>query len=135
MFSGAAAADIPAYATYSRRRHSVIQTTAAATAADSGAEWRKAGAGGCRGRTKTAAQRSPTMTAVVPPPPPMPKEKIDIWSFGCLLFEILTGTKLFRSGDRLVSVLRPLQLVEMRIGESEVSAVAIGCPCAQVVLL
>ena len=26
----------------------------------------------------------------------------------------------FRSGDKLVSVLRPLQLVEMRIGESEV---------------
>ena len=62
----------------------------------------------------------------------MPKEKIDIWSFGCLLFEILTGTKLFRTGDRLVSVLRPLQLVEMRIGESEVSAAAIWCPCAQI---
>ena len=87
---------IPAYATYSRRRHSVIQTTAAMAMADSGAEWRKAGAGGCRGRMKAATQRSPTMTAVVPPAPPMPKEKIDIWSFGCLLFEILTGTKLFR---------------------------------------
>ena len=84
------ASAIPAYATLSRRRHSVIRPTA-----DSGAEWRKAG--GCRGRGKTAAQRSPTLSmTAMPQAPPMPKEKIDIWSFGCLLFEILTGTKLFR---------------------------------------
>ena len=36
----------------------------------------------------------------------------------------------FRSGDKLVSVLRPLQLVEMRIGESEVRVASIKCSFA-----
>ncbi len=63
-----------------------------------------------------------------------------MWSFGCLLHEVLTGSKLFRAGasfskgssasssspsssatssDRLAAVLRPSQLVEMRAGDTE----------------
>ncbi len=36
-------------------------------------------------------------------PPLRPDAKSDIWSFGCLLFEVLTGTKLFSSGASLGS--------------------------------
>ena len=53
------------------------------------------------------------------PAPIMPNEKADIWSFGCLLVEALTGRKMFSASDKMASVLRPLQLLEMRIGETE----------------
>ena len=49
----------------------------------------------------------------------MPNEKADIWSFGCLLVEALTGRKMFSASDKMASVLRPLQLLEMKIGETE----------------
>lgn len=54
-----------------------------------------------------------------PPPPIVPTEAVDMWSFGCLLFEMVTGSKLIRAGDKLVNVLRPAQVMEMRIGEAE----------------
>ena len=51
--------------------------------------------------------------------PFMPDEKADIWSFGCLLVEALTGRKMFSASDKMASILKPLQLLEMRIGETE----------------
>ena len=53
------------------------------------------------------------------PSPMIPNEKADIWSFGCLLVEALTGRKMFSASDKMATVLRPLQLLEMRIGETE----------------
>merc|ERR1719270_225997 len=34
------------------------------------------------------------------PAPTMPNEKADIWSFGCLLVEALTGRKMFSASDK-----------------------------------
>ena len=51
------------------------------------------------------------------PPPPGPPA--DIWSYGCLLAEVLTGRKLFQAGDKLAAVLRPSQLLEMKLGDTE----------------
>lgn len=86
----------------SRRRHSLIATTATpmrpiCTAVPEsgvgngggGAEWRRAGGG-------RKAQKLSTMTTVLPPAPALPTAAIDIWSFGCLLYETLSGSKLFR---------------------------------------
>ena len=42
-----------------------------------------------------------------------------MWSYGCLLAEVLTGRKLFQSGDKLAAVLRPEQLLEMKLGDTE----------------
>eukprot|EP00090_Calanus_glacialis_P005566 TRINITY_DN14311_c0_g1_i2.p1 TRINITY_DN14311_c0_g1~~TRINITY_DN14311_c0_g1_i2.p1 ORF type:complete len:221 (-),score=46.21 TRINITY_DN14311_c0_g1_i2:299-961(-) len=50
-----------------------------------------------------------------------PTTASDIWSVGCLLTEALTGRKLFQTGDKLASVLRPGQLLEMKLGETEVA--------------
>ena len=55
----------------------------------------------------------------IPGPPPQPGTPADIWSFGCLLAEVFTGRKLFQSGDKLASVLRPEQLLEMKLGDTE----------------
>jgi len=52
--------------------------------------------------------------------PPSPDEKVDIWSFGCLLVEAISGRKMFSVSDKMATVLRPLQLLEMRIGETEI---------------
>ena len=41
------------------------------------------------------------------------------WSFGCLLAEVLSGTKMFSATDKMASVLRPHQLLEMRMGTTE----------------
>ena len=54
------------------------------------------------------------------PPPPSPCQKVDIWSFGCLLVEAISGRKMFSASDKMATVLRPLQLLEMRIGETEI---------------
>ena len=51
--------------------------------------------------------------------PEPPSTSSDIWSLGCLLAECLTGRKLFQTGDKLASVLRPSQLLEMKLGEAE----------------
>ena len=51
--------------------------------------------------------------------PPPPGTAADIWSYGCLLAEVLTGRKLFQVGDKLASVLRPAQLLEMKMGDTE----------------
>ena len=54
-----------------------------------------------------------------PKMPEPPSTSSDIWSLGCLLAECLTGRKLFQAGDKLASVLRPSQLLEMKVGEAE----------------
>ena len=54
-----------------------------------------------------------------PSQPPPPGPPADIWSYGCLLAEVMTGRKLFQSGDKLASVLRPSQLLEMKLGDTE----------------
>ena len=41
------------------------------------------------------------------------------WSFGCLLAEVLSGTKMFSATDKMASVLKPHQLLEMRLGATE----------------
>ena len=51
--------------------------------------------------------------------PPQPGPPADMWSYGCLLAEVLTGRKLFQSGDKLAAVLRPEQLLEMKLGDTE----------------
>ena len=52
-------------------------------------------------------------------PPQKPGTASDIWSYGCLLAEVLTGHKLFQVGDKLASVLRPSQMLEMKLGDTE----------------
>ena len=54
-----------------------------------------------------------------PSPPSQPGPPADIWSYGCLLAEVLTGRKLFQAGDKLAAVLRPSQLLEMKLGDTE----------------
>ena len=54
-----------------------------------------------------------------PSSPDPPSTSADIWSFGCLITEALTGRKLFQTGDKLASVLRPSQLLEMKLAETE----------------
>ena len=51
--------------------------------------------------------------------PPRPGPAADLWSLGCLLTEVTTGRKLFQAGDKLASVLRPAQLLEMKLGDTE----------------
>jgi len=62
----------------------------------------------------------------VTPPPPRPSTPADMWSFGCLLTEALTGSKLFRQGDKLAAVLRPSQLLMMRLGAAEAACTEAG---------
>ena len=50
-----------------------------------------------------------------------------MWSYGCLLAEVLTGRKLFQAGDKLASVLRPAQLLEMKLGDTEAMWAEQGC--------
>ena len=54
-----------------------------------------------------------------PKSPDTPSTPSDIWSLGCLIAEALTGRKLFQTGDKLNSVLRPSQLLEMKLGDVE----------------
>merc|ERR1712228_386222 len=42
-----------------------------------------------------------------------------MWSFGCLVAEVVSGTKMFSATDKMASVLRPHQLLEMRLGPTE----------------
>ena len=51
--------------------------------------------------------------------PARPGPAADMWSYGCLLAEVLTGRKLFQVGDKMASVLRPAQLLEMKLGDTE----------------
>jgi len=71
-------------------------------------DWRKT-----RGKS-VVLDRSPLL-------PMQPSTSSDIWSVGCLLTEAVTGRKLFQTGDKLASVLRPSQLLEMKLGETEVA--------------
>ena len=59
--------------------------------------------------------------------PPPPGTAADMWSYGCLLAEVLTGRKLFQAGDKLASVLRPAQLLEMKLGDTEAVWAEQGC--------
>ena len=59
--------------------------------------------------------------------PPRPGTAADMWSYGCLLAEVLTGRKLFQAGDKLASVLRPAQLLEMKLGDTEAVWAEQGC--------
>jgi len=56
-----------------------------------------------------------------PKSPETPSTSSDIWSLGCLIAEALTGRKLFQTGDKMASVLRPAQLLEMKLGGTEVA--------------
>jgi len=87
-----------------------------------GQEWR-------RGRTKTRNKgkqcKQPRPTSVCAAlaekeKPLLPNESSDMWSFGCLLAEVLSGTKMFSATDKMASVLKPHQLVEMRLGSTEI---------------
>ncbi|XP_071749496.1 serine/threonine-protein kinase Kist isoform X2 [Lepeophtheirus salmonis] len=76
-------------------------------------EWRKRDVKVLR-RRSAAIYRAPS----IPQQPGIPS---DIWSFGCLLAEVFTGHKLFKTNDKMVSVLKPHQLVEMKLGPTEIS--------------
>ena len=53
--------------------------------------------------------------------PSQPGSSSDIWSVGCLLTEALSGHKLYQTGDKLATVLRPSQLLEMKLGNTEIT--------------
>jgi len=53
--------------------------------------------------------------------PAQPSTATDIWSVGCLLTEAMTGHKLYQTGDKLAGVLRPAQLLEMKLGGTEIA--------------
>ena len=53
--------------------------------------------------------------------PSQPGTATDIWSVGCLLTEAMTGHKLYQTGDKLATVLRPAQLLEMKLGGTEIA--------------
>lgn len=97
------------------------ETTASSNYVDDeegeGQEWR-------RGRAKTKSKPKPRPTSVCAAlaekeRPIVPGMAADIWSFGCLLAEVLSGTKMFSATDKMASVLRPHQLLEMRMGTTE----------------
>ena len=71
-------------------------------------DWRKT-----RGKSLAPASDKPGSQ------PPRPGPAADLWSMGCLLTEVATGHKLFQAGDKLASVLRPAQLLEMKLGDTE----------------
>ena len=73
-------------------------------------DWRKT-------RGKSLAPASVRPGSIQQPPRPGPAA--DLWSLGCLLTEVTTGHKLFQAGDKLASVLRPAQLLEMKLGDTE----------------
>lgn len=73
-------------------------------------DWRKT-------RGKSLAPASARPGSIQQPPRPGPAA--DLWSLGCLLTEVTTGHKLFQAGDKLASVLRPAQLLEMKLGDTE----------------
>ena len=73
-------------------------------------DWRKT-------RGKSLAPSSAKQGSLQQPPRPGPAA--DLWSLGCLLTEVTTGRKLFQAGDKLASVLRPAQLLEMKLGDTE----------------
>ena len=101
------------------------QSTDASAAVDLSQEWRR----GRTSRKDVSGRKCPRPVSTCAPKledrkckflmPEMPNEKSDIWSFGCLLVEALTGRKMFSASDKMASVLKPLQLLEMRIGETE----------------
>ena len=89
---------------------------------DASQEWRR---GRALKKRETETRRCPRPLSTCPEDkqrrrPPSPNEKVDIWSFGCLLVEAISGRKMFSASDKMASVLRPLQLLEMRIGETEI---------------
>ena len=52
--------------------------------------------------------------------PVVPNEAADVWSFDCLLVEALTGRKMFSATDKMASILKPHQLLEMKLGPTEI---------------
>ena len=54
------------------------------------------------------------------PSPYQPGSPSDIWSVGFLLTEALSGHKLYQTGDKLATVLRPCQLLEIKLGNTEI---------------
>ena len=101
------------------------QSSDSSAAVDLSQEWRR----GRTSRKDISGKKCPRPVSTCAPKleerkskflmPEMPTEKADIWSFGCLLVEALTGRKMFSASDKIASVLKPLQLLEMRIGETE----------------
>ena len=75
------------------------------------ADWRRAA------QQRRNRRRCGVDTGVRSRRPPRPGTASDMWSFGCLMHEVLTGSKLFVGADRLLArALRPAQLSEMRSG-------------------
>jgi len=83
-----------------------------------GQEWRR---GRTRGKSKPKQPRPTSVCAALAEKerPVVPNEAVDMWSFGCLLAEVLSGTKMFSATDKMASVLKPHQLLEMRLGSTE----------------
>jgi len=98
------------------------ETTASSNYVDDeegeGQEWRR---GRARTKSKPKQPRPTSVCAALAEKdrPIVPGMASDIWSFGCLLAEVLSGTKMFSATDKMASVLRPHQLLEMRMGTTE----------------
>ena len=87
---------------------------------EDGQEWRR-GRSKVRSKSKGKQPRPTSVCAALVDKdrPLVPNTAIDMWSFGCLLAEVLSGTKLFSATDKMASVLKPHQLLEMRLGSTE----------------
>jgi len=83
-----------------------------------GQEWRR---GRSRVKSKPKPPRPTSVCAALAEKerPIVPNMAVDMWSFGCLVAEVVSGTKMFSATDKMASVLRPHQLLEMRLGTTE----------------
>jgi len=85
---------------------------------EDGQEWRR---GRTRSKSKFKPPRPTSVCAAIyeKERPFMPNISVDMWAFGCLLAEVFSGSKMFSATDKMASVLKPHQLLEMRLGATE----------------